>query len=313
MNFKVHDFQTSGFHPSDESSKIAVLIPTVGESTLEEVVLRTKEELPFSEITLISSGVVLDLARALQTRFLEFSERTWKPIGINRAVSLTEKDWLVVLDADAIPEPGWGKAMLNTFTHGEDFFTGSVDLSAGNYWMRAYNLSMLHEFSTGKAASYRKHIPAISMGFTRKFFEKNGPLLENINRSEDYEWSLRAYTKGLTPFYTPEPVVKHIPVNKSTFRDFWKFWYLSGPDSIRIRHQYAKVVKTPVFMKSPWFILIISPILALLPTLRILKTSPREFLGNLELLPAIYLSKFAWCLGVFHFRKTVKAHYEANR
>jgi GT2 family glycosyltransferase len=305
VNFKVHDIQASNIGKNGDSARVAVLIPTVAESTLEEVIRRTREELPSAEIILISSDPVHVLAKKHSARFLEFSERTWKPIGINVAVSETGKEWFVIVDADAIPQKGWGKSMLNAFSLGHSFFTGSVDLSAGNYWMRAYNLSLLHEFSTGKPPSNRKHIPAISMGFTREFFDKNGPLLETINRSEDYEWSLRAFKNGLTPFFTPEPVVKHVPVNKSTFRDFWKFWYLSGPDNIRIRHRYASTVKTPFFMKSPWFILVFSPILALIPTLRIFKTSPKLIMQNLELLPAIYLSKFAWCLGVFHYRKTI--------
>lgn len=287
------------------SARIAVLIPTVGESTLEDVIRRTREELPSTEIILISSIPVHELAERYATRFLEFSERTWKSIGINLAVTVTEKDWFVIVDADAIPQPGWGKGMLSAFSHGHAFFSGSVDLSTGNYWMRAYNLSLLHEFSTGKPPSNRKHIPAISMGFTREFFNQNGPMLETINRSEDYEWSLRAFTKGLTPYYTPEPIVKHLPVNKSTFRDFWQFWVLSGPDNIRIRHLYASIVRTPTIMKSPWFILVFSPILALIPTLRIFKTSPSLILKNLELLPAIYLSKFAWCIGVFRYRKMI--------
>ena len=290
---------------NEGSARVAVLIPTVAESTLEEVIRRTRQELPSAEIILISSDPVHALAKEYGTRFLEFSERTWKSIGINQAVSVTNKDWFVVVDADAIPAPGWGRGMLRAFSLGHTFFTGSVDLSAGNYWMRAYNVSLLHEFSTGKPPSNRKHIPAISMGFTREFFDKNGPLLETINRSEDYEWSLRAFKNGLTPFFTPEPVVKHVPVNKSTFRDFWKFWVLSGPDNIRIRHLYAAIVRTPFLMRWPLFILIFSPILALIPTLRIFKTSPRLILHNLELLPAIYLSKFAWCLGVYQFRKTI--------
>jgi GT2 family glycosyltransferase len=288
-----------------DSAKVAVLIPTVGETTLEDVIRRTREELQFAEIILISSAPVHQLAKKYSTRFLEFSERTWKSIGINLAVTLTEKEWFVIVDADAIPEPGWGKGMLSAFSLGHSFFSGSVDLNAGNYWMKAYNLSSLHEFSTGKSPSSRKHIPAISMGFTREFFLNNGPMLETINRSEDYEWSLRAFTNGLTPFFTPEPVVKHVPVNKATFRDFWNFWLLNGPDNVRIRNRYASALKTPFFMKSPWFILIFSPFLALIPTLRLFKTSPMVILKNLVFLPVIYLSKIAWCIGVFRSRKTI--------
>lgn len=113
------------------SARIAVLIPTVGESTLEDVIRRTREELPSTEIILISSIPVHELAERYATRFLEFSERTWKSIGINLAVTVTEKDWFVIVDADAIPQPGWGKGMLSAFSHGHAFFSGSVDLKIG--------------------------------------------------------------------------------------------------------------------------------------------------------------------------------------
>jgi GT2 family glycosyltransferase len=302
MTYKLLNFQDESSKKQDESNKIAVLIPTIGESTLVKVLERTIEELPGAEVVLIGSGTNIgNIAQHYRTCFLEFSEKTWKTVGVNKAVELSRKAWFIILDADAVPQPGWGSAMLELFNQGRSFFTGSVDLRADNYWMRVYNLSLLHEFSTGKPASERKHIPAISMGFTRDFFNQNGPFLENINRSEDYEWSLRAFQKGLAPYYSPKPIIQHIPVNKAKFTDVWRYWYLSGPDNIRIRNLYKETVKTPFFMEWPWFILLFSPLLALVPTLRIFKTSPGEFIKNFDLVPAIYITKIAWCFGVFHY------------
>ena len=279
--------------------KVSVLIPTINEITLPDVVSAAQAQAEGAEIIIIGYGEAGKVADKFNVRFLDLGQKTKKSSGLNRAVDFTDRDWIIVIDADAIPGEGWGRAMLAEFEKGTQLFSGSVDISQGNYWMRVYNLSLLHEFTRGKPASFRKHLPAINLGFTRDAYKAIGPFLEDIDRSEDYEWTLRAYQKKIIPYFSSEGFVIHLPVNKASFSMVWKYWVASGMDNLRIRKLYSTTLKTPAFMNWPIFILLASPLLAIIPTMRIMLTSPVEFFRNIYLIPAIYLTKIAWCIGVY--------------
>ncbi len=283
----------------NDYSSLAIIIPTINESTLEEVVSAARVQAPEAEIILAGFGNSKFVAEKYSAIYVDLKEKTLKPIALNKAVGLSTKDRFIILDADAVPQKGWAAAMLSAFESGQQYFSGSVDISFGNLWMKVYNLSLLHEFLTGKNSEKRKHIPAISMGLTREFINKIGLFSEDNARSEDYELSLRAFRNGVSPYFHPDAVVLHKPVSKDTFGKVMDYWSRTGKDTLEVRLQYSEELQTPFFMRSRWFILLAAPILALIPTLRIAKTSPREFFSNLHLVPLIYITKIAWCLGAF--------------
>ncbi len=287
-------------------SKLVIIIPTINECTLDLVTTSAKHQAPGAEIILLGYGDAARVARENKVGFLDLKKKTWKSIAINTAMEHTRRDWIAVLDADAVPQPGWAENMLKEFESGRQLFSGGVDIHAGNTWMKVYNLSLLHEFLKGKKSSDRRHLPAISLGFTREFFNANGPLSPEIDRSEDYEWTLRAYRKGLIPHFSPVASILHLPVNKMTFASVWRFWENSGKDNLKIRQLYADTLGTPFFMRWPWFVLLTSPILAIYPTFRILKSAPKEFLKYWYLVPSIYLTKIAWCVGVYKNSKSLR-------
>ena len=228
---------------------------------------------------------------------------------LNRFIPQINAQRYIILDADAIPQPGWAQAMLGAFEQGRQLFSGSVDVEKGTFWMRVYNFSMLHEFTPDKPAGNRKHLAAFSLGFTREAYQRIGPFREDIQRSEDFEWSLRATKAGLQPYFLPGAIIVHEAVKKNSFRSVMSFWFRSGLDNWRVRQWHADVLNTPFWMKYPTLILILSPLLAFVPTLRIFKTSAALLIRNLELLPFIYLTKLVWCWGVFFgFQKDRKNH-----
>ena len=241
----------------------------------------------------------MDVANKYGIHFYDLGEKTKKPVALNRAIREIASDWYFILDADAIPRPHWAENMIAKFELGYQIFSGSVDISKGNTWMKVYNISLFHEFLTDKPAGVRKHLPALNLGFTRAFYGRNGPFCEAIDRSEDYEWTLRAFKNHEKLFFSPDIIVRHFPVNKDSFQSVFRYWMDSGHDGWMVRKKYKDILKTPFFMKWPWFVLIAAPILGLFPTLRILRSAPNLFLKNLHLIPLIYLTKVAWCIGVY--------------
>jgi len=282
-----------------ESRTTIILIPTVNEPTLQTVVSQVKLQALDSTIFLLGFGPARQVAENLGVSFYDLGEKTSKPRALNRAISTIKADRYIILDADAIPEEGWYQNMIFAFEEGAEIFCGSINLAMGNFWMRVYNLSSAHEFSSEKPTSLRKHLAACTMGFTREFFSENGPFSEEISRSEDFEWTLRAFTSGHELRFVPSAVVDHLPPAKASFRKVLGVFFNSGYDNWLVRIKYSKVLNTPIVLRSPYLIVLLAPLLACIPTLRIFRTSPKIIFAKMHMLPFIYMTKVAWCFGVF--------------
>lgn len=256
--------------------------------------------MPAAEVIIVGYGSAGNVAAQYQARFLDMEKKTPKPSGLNRAVRMARNDWLIVLDADAIPQPGWGKNMLQGFKDEKQLFSGSVDVSHGPFWTRVYNLSCFHEVTPERRSQPMKYLPGLTLGFTRSAFDCIGELNELDVRSQDYDWTLRAYRLGIKLFLLPEACVIHDAGNKRSFKDVWSSWARNAFYNWRVRIRHQDSLGTPLILRFPLLILAFSPILAIWPTLRILHTSPKCFFKHIYLIPAVYLTKIAWCWGVFH-------------
>lgn len=282
-----------------KSKNTVILIPTVNEPTLKAVVSQVKLQALESPIFILGFSSARQVAESLGVSFIDLGEKTSKPRALNRAIAAINADRYIILDADAIPEVGWYQNMILAFEEGAEIFCGSINPAMGNFWMQVYNLSSAHEFSSEKPPSLRKHLAACTMGFTRNFFSENGPFSEEISRSEDFEWTLRAFASGHALKFVPSAVVDHLPATKSSFGLVLRAFYISGYDNWLVRIKYSQVLKTPVVLRSPYLILLFAPLLACIPTLRIFRTSPKLIFTIIHMLPFIYMTKVAWCLGVF--------------
>jgi len=278
---------------------ITIIIPTIGEPTLESVVQTAKNELPQAEIIIVGFGKSKLVADKNSVSFLDTEIKTPKSIGINRAVSIAKYDWIIILDADAIPQKGWGVNMLSAFVQGYDVFSGSVDISQGNFWMKLYNFSYFHEFLPENPAKDKLYLPAISLGFTKNTYHKAGNWDETLVRSQDYEWTLRLVKNGFQPRFEPSASILHLPTTQNTFRKVWSSWVRNGYDNYKVRKEYSEILQTPKLFDYPNLVLVLSPLLAIVPTIRILKTSPKNSFSHFYLFPFVYLTKIAWCIGVF--------------
>lgn len=276
-----------------------IIIPTVSEPTLGQVIRSVKTEIPDGQIIVVGFGASRNVANEFEVQFLDTNQKTPKPMGINKAVEAAIFERIIILDADAVPNIGWGQNMLKAFEEGKMVFSGSIDMSFGNFWMKIYNLSGSHEFLTTNSPQRKKSLPGVNLGFTKEAYRIGGKWDETLPRSQDYEWSLRLAQKGLILWLVPNATVTHIPTEQNTFFKVMKSWEKSGYYNWLIRKKYKDYLHTPNMLFKPSLILLLSPVLALVPTLRILKTSPKYFIKYFYMLPFVYLTKIAWCFGVY--------------
>lgn len=276
-----------------------IIITTISEPTLERVISAVKNEIPDGQIIVVGYGKTKQIADSHNVSFIDTKSKTPKPIGVNIAVKQAQFDKIIILDADAIPKVGWGKNMLEAFDKGKKIFSGGMDMSEGNFWMKLYNLSGSHEILKENKPEIKKYLPALCLGFTKEVYLKGGKWDESLVKSQDYEWTLRLRQMGFDLWFVPNAVVTHIPTEKTTFMKVMQSWKYSGYYNWMIRNRYSKVLRTPKILSNPLLILVFSPLLAVAPTIRILKTSPKNFFRYFYLLPFVYLTKISWCLGVY--------------
>jgi len=294
-------------------SDLSIIIPTIGESTLEACIAETRRQAPNAEI--IVAGIGFD--RALQAKYsltVFYTEtRTIKTVLLNKLFAIARNEHIVIIDADTIPCPGWAEGIAEAFSDGYELFCGGVDISEGNYWMKVYNISFFHLFSsdTHHQAEARNFVVGCNFGLTKSLYKINGPFDESLLRSgDDYEYTLRARENGIQPWFLPKPIVKHIPVDKNTFLSVMRFWFDTGFPIIKTRARHPTLTHTPGIMANPWFVIIFSPILALVPTYRVIRSRRSAMRREWIYLPFIYLTKVAWCFGLFqgYWKEKLHAH-----
>lgn len=282
---------------------VTIIIPTINEETLERVIISANREIPSAEIIIVGFGSAGSIAKKNNVSFIDTSIKTPKPIGINKAVRLAKNDWIIILDADAIPLPGWGAGMLKNFQQGKQVFGGSLNMEIGNIWMKIYNLSNFHEFLPENKPEERKHLPAFSLGFTKSVYKEGGDWDETLVRSQDYEWTLRLHSTGVKIWFDPIPCIQHLPISENNFKRLWKAWERNGQYNWLIRKRYKDMLETPTILNNPYLVIWLAPFLAIIPTMRIIRTSPKNFVKYLYLIPFVYLMKIAWCWGVYKYSR----------
>jgi GT2 family glycosyltransferase len=169
--------------------------------------------------------------------------------------------------------------------------------------MKVYNLSCFHEALPENKPGKLKYLPGNNMGLTRDVIETVGEWDEQLARNQDYDWTLRLHQKGITQWLEPKASILHVAFRQSTFAALWNSWARNGYSNLFVRLKYQEILKTPRVLHYPVLILLFAPLLSMVPTLRIAYTSPKNFIRYFYLLPFVYLTKIAWCWGVYKAAK----------
>lgn len=245
--------------------------------------LQRHQTVPDERIRLIDTGHPVNAAKA-------------RNIGIQHA----RYELLLFLDSDCLPQPGWLQNHLAAQAKGHTVVGGGVAPTGSNYWSRSYNLTLFHEFFSINPAGEKNYLPTLNLSIHKQVIDAIGLLDEVLSRGQDIEWTTRMKRAGYVPYFEPEAIVVH-EHSRNNFTAVWQDCARSGYHMRRVRLKYPNLFTGSILLQNQVLLLLLSPLVASTITFRIVVKHLPLFLKQWQTIPAIFLTKVAWCWGAVSF------------
>lgn len=277
--------------------KISIIIPNLHSPIVDqtiESVLRQKTALPY-EVIVVGMDKFGHVNKFPEVRYIE----TPAPVGAaearNIGIRAAQGEWLLFIDSDCIAQPGWIEAFTATFKAGWQVVGGGVITPNEPFWLLVYNLSMFYGELASQRRRERKFFPTLNLAVHRQVIDDVGLMDQDLPRGQDIEWTARMTQAGYRLLFEPSAAIEHRPERKdlSTLREYV---HKSGYYTIRVRHRYPEVFRTPKLFGSAWFLRVFAPVIAALTTFKIL-IETKEVRQHARIIPYVYLQKLSWCYG----------------
>ena len=290
---------------------VSVVIPTQNDPLTAIVIMSVQKELgDRCETIVVGRDDTHSLQQLPGIHFIDTGRRVGASHARNIGIAASSGQWLFFVDSDCIVQPGWAMALAGRMAGGAKVVSGSVTFPAANYWQLVYNISMFHEFMPHLPPSTRPFLPTLNLAVHRDVIHAVGGMDEQLARGQDVDWTIRMAMAGYDLFFEPRAAVSHHP-QRSDFGTVWRYWQRSGYYNIRNRLRYADYLHTPRLMRSPPALRILAPLIAAYVTAGLFARSP-HLLRYAQTVPAIYLTKVAWCLGAASGISNFGGSYEAS-
>lgn len=280
-------------------TQIAIIIPSLNSPLIGQVVTAVTQQ---ADIDQVAEIVVVgkDEAGLLPANGLARLIDTGKPVSPSEArnwgIRETAADILIFLDSDCLPQPDWLAAHLTAHRAGHSVVGGGVLPQGENYWHLSYNLTLFHETFSTAEAGMRPYFPTLNLSVAREVIDAVGLLNPLLKRGQDVEWTTRMRQQGYQPYFCPEAAVYHAH-NRISLTAVWRDCARSGYYMRQIRLQHPEMLSAPGMLRYRGVVLGLSPLIATWATWRIVRERPSTFARHWRTLPAIYLTKIAWCWG----------------
>jgi len=276
---------------------ISTIIPTLDDPLIGQVVLLAQQELASrGEIIVVGRDEARRVPRDGTVRFID----TGKPVGAatarNLGIQAAKGNYLFFLDADCLVQPGWADILIAHLSEGKKVVGGGVLSPTSNYWTLVYNISMFHEFLSESPPGLKRYLPTLNLAVHREVVERVGLMDESMQRGQDIDWTIRMALAGYQLYFEPRAAIVHFP-RRTNMATVWRYGLLSGHFSARNRARYAAYYETPPLLQRPFWVRLLSPVVAAFVTVKMFTQNPC-LLRYCHTAPAIYLTKIAWCLGV---------------
>jgi len=279
---------------------VSIVIPSLNSRTVRGVVEALSTQ---TSAGMISEIVVvgLDEPGVLQSdprvRFISTGHPVCAAAARNIGLRAAQSEVLIVLDADCFPQPNWLARLLTGYALGRAVIGGGITFARDNYWLLADNLSMFHEFTIEQPPKTCRYLPTSNLLLTRQVWNTVGGMDESFPGAsgEDIDWTIRMRLAGFELYFEPAAQVMHRPA-RATLRDIWRHGWWAGRNMSRVRRRYPAEYPSNRLLRQPSLLLVFSPAIALVPTLRLVWQTRRPWRDWLTL-PAIYATKLAWVLG----------------
>ncbi len=279
----------------------SIIIPSLNSPILDlvlEKIKRQSERQSIGEILIVGKDD-LRLHKTVNDSLVQLID-TGQPVNAARARNIgiqhAKYEMLLFLDSDCLPEPTWLETHLRIQSKGHAVVGGGVAPKGSNYWSLSYNLTLFHEFFSTNPPGEKRYLPTLNLSVQKKVIDAVGLLDEGLVRGQDIEWTTRMNAAGYTLYFEPKALIyhQHARVN---FTAVWHDCARSGYHMRQVRMQYPDLFKGSKFLQNRHSVFIFSPIIAMFATFRIISKHLSLFRKNWLTIPAIYLTKIAWCWG----------------
>lgn len=277
------------------AQSISVIIPTVGEETLEQTLRAIILQITDLDEVIVVGTFSCELPKKFSNiNFVSTNSTVSAASARNLGMKIAKGDIFLFTDSDCIPDSDWMSGHRYYQNLNQLVIGGGVDINHSNFWSLADNISMFHEFSTTQPMAKKERLPSCNLSVHRSVWVSLGGFNESFPRGEDSDWTLRMSQNGYTLFFYPQLSIKHF-TERATLKAVLSHWLESGKHNVRVRRKFIKEYQHPRWLYSPWLLVLLSPLISLWATLRIF--SQRRFINYLATLPIVYFTKVVYCWG----------------
>ncbi len=278
---------------------ISVIIPNLNSPIIAQVVaniLNQEKIESIQEILIIGKDDNRLIPVHPLIKFIDTKHPVNAAAARNIGITAAHGELLLFLDSDCLPQEGWLAGHLAAHAAKYTVVGGGVIPSGENYWHLSYNLTLFHEYFTSNPPRDCTALPTLNLSVERQVIDTVGLMNETLARGQDIEWTVRMQQAGFQPYFYPDAAVYH-QHNRTTLSRFWYDCVRSGFHMRRIRLAYQEQLQAPWIFRYPHVVMLLSPLIAAWVSLKILWQRPIILKKYPLTIPAIYLSKIAWCWG----------------
>ncbi len=282
----------------DESPLISVVIPCHHEPLVGEIARllldRAREDAVAVEVLIVGIGDFSALPAHPAVRVISVEHPRWPGPKRNRGLSMARAPYVLFLDGDCLPRPGFFTALLATQRDGPTIAGGAVDSPWGDFWPTAYNLICLREYLSGLPASPRRTLPSFCLFGPRDAFSTVDGFDESWTVGEDLDLTARLDARGWRLRFAPAVRVLHWPAGRSFARILRNGW-AHGGTSMRARAQYPEAFGAPRISRNPLALALGAPLVAAYYAFRTWLQHPDYRRLYPAVLPAMFVFRAVWC------------------
>ncbi len=277
---------------------VSVIIPNLDAPTVDRAVRAVQAQVGLArppEILVVGRDRPGRLAGLKGIRHLPGSGPLYPGAARNLGIAAAQGELLAFTDADCEPEPDWLLRLVEAQADGHTVVGGSVAYDASPYWTLADNLSMFHEVDVALPAGPRPYLPTLNLMVHRRAVADGGLMDPSLRCGEDLDWTLRLGMAGHPAYFEPRARVWHRPP-RADWRAAWRHWERSGAWMVEVRRRHRGVLRSPWWLAHPPLVLLLAPAIATVATARLYGPG-RPGRRHRSTLPAVFLTKLAWCWG----------------
>lgn len=282
--------------------QISIIIPSLNSPLIHQVIeaIQAQDGVELlQEIIVVGKDEAGLISTGEKIQFIDTGTPVNSARARNMGIAAATGDLLIFLDSDCLPEPGWLLAHHQAHQMGHPVVSGGVKPTGDTYWGLSYNLTLFHEVLTTAPVGSRQYLPTLNLSVDHHVIAAVGTLDEKWLRAHDIEWTLRMLKAGYQPYFWPQAAIIH-QHNRNSLKRIWPDLVLSAQDMSQIRRHNATLIPSSFILQYPWLVLLLSPLIATRITTQIACKPAFQLRKHWHTLPAIFITKLAWCWGASH-------------